>query len=323
MACVVRPVAAAPVGETRVANWKDDRTGVFLLMFDDGWPSHWQVAIPELEQRGLIATFYICPGKGEYKVYAQKWEGDYAASGMVYGNHTMTHRGVSDLENAREEIFDCSKTIRMAQPGLENRLVSFAQPGGVGGNWHITDEELAQLLKEDRLINRPPFQGHGAMYHVKTLPDMTAMVDKAIANKGMEYLIIHGVERLNATYQDMWAMSQDELFFPLLDYLKQKSDAGELWVTDHISQHKYETERGSARVEVVSATPEAIRLKLTSAADPELYDLPLTLLTQVPADWKSAAIRQGETRATVAVKDGLAKYDARPGATEIELTKAP
>jgi hypothetical protein len=139
----------------------------------------------------------------------------------------------------------------------------------------------------------------------------------------MEYLIIHGVERLNATYQDMWAMSQDELFFPLLDYLKQKSDSGELWVTDHISQHKYETERGTARVEVVSATPEAIRLKLTSAADPELYDLPLTLLTQVPADWKSAAVRQGETRATVAVKDGLAKYDARPGATEIELTKAP
>ena len=322
LACTLRPLAAAPLGETRVANWKDDRTGVFLLMFDDSWPSHWQVAIPELEQRGLIATFYICPGKGEYKVFAQKWEGDYAASGMVYGNHTMTHKGVSDLENAREEILGCTKIIREIQPGGENRLVSFAQPGGVGGNWHITDEELAQLLKEDHLISRPPFQGHGARYHLKTLPEMTGLADKAIASKGMEYLIIHGVERLNATYQDMWAMSQEELFFPLLDYLKQKSDAGDLWVTDHISQHKYETERGSAQVQTVAATPAAIQLKLTSAADPALYDQPLTLLTQVPADWKNAAIRQGNVNTTVAVKDGLARYDALPGSEEIQLTKA-
>lgn len=322
LTCTLRPLAAASPGETRVANWKDDRTGVFLLMFDDSWPSQWQVAIPELEQRGLIATFYICPGKGEYKVFAQKWEGDYAASGMVYGNHTMTHKGVSDLENAREEILGCTKIIREIQPGSETRLVSFAQPGGVGGNWHITDEELAQLLKEDHLISRPPFQGHGAMYHLKTLPEMTALADKAVTSKGMEYLIIHGVERLNANYQDMWAMSQEELFFPLLDYLKQKSDAGELWVTDHISQHKYETERGSAQVQTVAATPASIRLKLTSAADPELYDQPLTLLTQVPADWKNAAIRQGDVHTTVAVKDGLARYDALPGDKEIELTRA-
>lgn len=322
LTCALRPLAAAPLGETRVANWKDDRTGVFLLMFDDSWPSHWQVAIPELQQRGLIATFYICPGKGEYKVYAQKWESEFADSGMVYGNHTMTHKGVSDLENAREEILGCTKIIREIQPGSETRLVSFAQPGGVGGNWNITDEELAQLLKEDHLISRPPFQGHGAMYHLKTLPEMTGLADKAIASKSMEYLIIHGVERLNATYQDMWAMKQEELFFPLLDYLKQKSDAGELWVTDHISQHKYETERGSAKVQTVSTTPAAIRLKLTSAADPELYDQPLTLLTQVPADWKNAAIRQGDVHTTVAVKDGLARYDALPGGPEIELTRA-
>ena len=60
-----KPVA----GETRVARWKDDRTAAFLLMFDDSWPSHWQVAGPELARREMTATFYICPGKGEFAMH--------------------------------------------------------------------------------------------------------------------------------------------------------------------------------------------------------------------------------------------------------------
>jgi hypothetical protein len=320
LAGLLSSLTAAPLGETRVANWKDDKTGVFLLMFDDSWPSHWQVAMPELQHRGLTATFYICPGKGEFKACAQKWEKDFAASGMVYANHTMTHKGVKNLENARQEILECTKIIRTLQPGTENRLVSYGQPGVGPGNWNITEDELAQLLKEDNLISRPPFKGHGAMYHQKTLEEMTALANNAIATKGMDYLVVHGVERLSGNYQDMWALPQDT-FFPLLDFLKEKSDTGELWVTDHISQHQYETERASAQVQTVSATPAAIRIKLTSAADPKYYDLPLTLVTSVPPDWKNASVRQGDGKATVAVKDGQAKYDAIPNGAEIELSK--
>lgn len=315
------PAAAGPLGETRIANWKDDKVGVFLLMFDDSWPSHWQVAIPELQKRGLIATFYICPGKGEYKVCRERWEKDYASSGQVYANHTMTHKGVKDLDDARVEILEATKIIRAIQPGKEKRLVSYGQPGVGEGKWNITEEQLNELLKEDNMISRPPFNGHGAMYHQKTLEEMTALIDKAIATKGMEYLVVHGVERLNASYQDMWALKQ-EMFFPLLDYMKAKSDAGDLWVTDHISQHQYETERASASVQTISATPAAIRLKLSSTADASFYDYPLTLVTQVPVGWKNTSVRQGNVKTTVAVQDGLAKYDAVPGGAEIELTKA-
>ena len=42
---------AETVGTTRIATWQDDRTAAFLLMFDDGWPSHWQVAAPELQKQ--------------------------------------------------------------------------------------------------------------------------------------------------------------------------------------------------------------------------------------------------------------------------------
>ena len=38
-------------GATRVAKWKGDQTAAFLLMFDDSWPSHFQVAAPALAER--------------------------------------------------------------------------------------------------------------------------------------------------------------------------------------------------------------------------------------------------------------------------------
>ncbi len=73
LTCALRPLTAAPLGKPASPTGRTTETGVFLLMFDDSWPSHWQVAIPELQQRGLIANLLPLPGKGEYKVYAQKW----------------------------------------------------------------------------------------------------------------------------------------------------------------------------------------------------------------------------------------------------------
>src|SRR5690606_36114187 len=101
--------AHAAVGDTRVATWKDDRTAAFLLMFDDGWPSHWQVAIPEMAKRGLIGTFYINPAKTEFIKFQAQWDKLMPETGMIYGNHTMTHHGVRDIEHARWEIGECAR----------------------------------------------------------------------------------------------------------------------------------------------------------------------------------------------------------------------
>ena len=93
--------AAAP-GETRVGTWKDDHTAAFLLMFDDSWPSHVQVAVPALAERGMTATFYINPGKGEYRAFSNPWEQSVWRQGMVYGNHTYAHASVTNAAQAEE-----------------------------------------------------------------------------------------------------------------------------------------------------------------------------------------------------------------------------
>lgn len=309
-------------GQTRIAKWKDDKTATFLLMFDDSWPSHWQVAGPELVKRGMIATFYICPAKGEHQKFTKEWEETMLKWGMVFGDHTMTHKGVKNLENAEYEIGDCATYIRKLSPEKPDRLVSYGQPGVAAADWNLPGIQLEALLKKHHLIDRPTFDGHGAVYALQTADQMLALADKAIASKGMEYLVIHGVERItpNWGYQDFWPLKQ-EILFAVLDGLKERRDKGDLWITDHISMHQYETERSTAVVRLLQSTADDFKLELKSQADPKFYDLPITLVTKAPANWQSATVTQGQSKTTVEVNDGEIRFDAVPNGAEIVVKK--
>ncbi len=306
--------AAAAVGDTTVARWKDDKTAAFLIMFDDGWPSHWQVAIPELAKRGMAATYYVVPKKGEYEKFEKTWIEAAKSELVVLGDHTMTHQGVKDLENGDYEIGECANYIRKLTNKPKPELISFAQPGVPEGKWNLTGEQQSSLLKKYKLIDRPTFRDHGAMYHLKTKEEVLALADKAIEKKGMEYLIWHGVERIepNWGYQDMWAMKQDVLL-GIFDGLKERGDQGKLWITDHISQHKYEVQRDAAEVKILRKVDRGIELELKCSADPDLYDAPLTLITEVPAAWKQVTVMQGEKKTPVTAAAGKVMFDAVPG----------
>ena len=65
---------AAEVGETKILKWKDGKTAVFLLAFDDSCPTHLTNVIPELEKRGIVGNFYVVPGKGTLPPKKAQWE---------------------------------------------------------------------------------------------------------------------------------------------------------------------------------------------------------------------------------------------------------
>lgn len=319
-------------GDSQVARWKDNKTAAFLLMFDDSCPSHYQVAIPELLKRGLIATFYVNPGKwrGDKRTIPGPWETTIPGSGMVYGDHTMTHTGVKDATHAEYEIGECQKEIaQIFYPDGKEHLISWGMPGVGPGAWNITKEELNMLLSKYHLIDRPPFNAkHGAVFGLKTSGEMLALADKAIAEKGMEYLIIHGVERRASegdpawSWQDFWALNKD-ILREVLDGVAARGDKGELWVTDHISQHKYQMERDDRpAIRIVKAAPRMLELQMTGTLPPALYDMPLTVLTEVPAGWKGAVVTQGTRRMAVEAANGLVKYDALPNGEPIVIAAA-
>ena len=300
----------ATPGATHVARWKDDKKAAFMLMFDDSAPTHVKYVFPELKRRELIATFYINPGKGEWAAFKNAWEKELPAAGMEFGNHTMTHKGVHDVADAEGEIGKCNDIITQLFPGKSPRLISYGQPGVPKGAWNINDQQLKEILAKDHLIHRPNVDGRFAFIHLKTVDEMVRVMDGALEKGVAECVLFHGV-------------GGDWLTFPLagfkefLDKIVEKRD--KLWITTHIQEHKYETERDSATVSVLESTPAQIRVELKCTADPELYDAPLTLVTQVPATWTKCEITQGSAKTAVSAANGSIKYDALPDGRAITI----
>lgn len=321
---IVGTGAFAAVGDTTVMKWEDGAKACFLLMFDDGWPSAHQVAMPELAKRGLSATYYIVPEKGEYKAYEKVWKEHANDKGVVLGNHTMHHNKVTDYEQAKREVGGVCEYIRSIVTNPVPTLVSWALPGLNPGCWTISNEDFARIMEEYHMIARPDFRGHGAVYHLQTTEDLTKLVDKALAEGGMEYVIFHGLEHKAPwrTWQDFWAMKQD-ICFPFFDALAELQRKGDLWVTDHISYHRYETEFKTARVRAAKGKNRTIVVQLLSDADPRYYDYPLTLETRVPATWKVVRVVQnGRVQIVESGKDRTIRYRAVPGKNPVFLTDA-
>lgn len=301
-------------GATRIAKWKDDKKAALMLFFDDSMPSHVKNVMPELKGRGLVGTFYVNSGSGHYQALKEKWDKEIPALGMEYGNHTYTHKGVRDMAHAEEEFGKCSDAIVAAQNLKRPCLISFGKPGVKQGDWNINDAQLKELLAKHNLIMRTNVNGRFALTHLKTAEDMLKIVDKVIADGGMDCVAFHGVG-------GEWLSISLPIFVTFINGVMERRE--QLWIAGHIAVHKYDTERSSAEVKVLEAGGAQVRLKLSCKADPQLYDMPLTLITQVPASWQKVQVAQGAKSSVVPASNGTIKYDALPGEEAIVLKAAP
>lgn len=312
--------AAAPAGSpdlkqavapaTQILKWKDGKKACFLLAFDDGAPSQLKNAIPELEKRKIVGTFYLVTGNSLYGGLRSKWEAAAKSPSVVVANHTFTHRGANNAGELDPELAKCNEVLYQLHPeARQPRLLAFGKPGGVP--WKVTDGELQAALAKHHLANRPPFAG--PPIHYKSAQEVVAAVDKALAAGEMGHLDFHGVG-------GDWLATPMDWFIALLDKLEAHRD--QLWISDAASWHKYVKEREGAEIRLIEAGKGRIRLALSGKTDPALYDEPLTLSTTVPAGWKRCLVVQGSTRSEVPVRDRVVQYSAIPGGGEISIQPA-
>jgi hypothetical protein len=296
-------------GATRIAKWKDDKKAPFMMMFDDCCPTHVTNVFPELQKRGMTGTYYIVNEKPERKARLEFWEKEAPGDPtVVFANHTVNHKALTDLAQAEQEIAGCNELIYRVSPGKNPRLISYATPGGP--KHEVSEEQLKDVFARQHLILRPPFGGHGGGIHFKTGDDVLAAIDKAVVSGQQEYVIFHGVG-------GDWISFPMPEFVAMLDGLEKRRD--ELWITDHISVHKYESERNATQVETAEASPKKIILTVKNTTDAALYDLPLTFVTKVPAGWKACTVTQDGKATKVAVVNGEAKFEALPVNGSIQL----
>lgn len=304
-------------GATRVAKWKDDKQAAFILMFDDSCQSHVKNAIPELVKRKMVGTFYLNPGSGQHQALKNDWEVLIPKLGQEYANHTFTHKGATSAANLEDELVKCNEAIdriAVAAGGKRPALISFGRPGVAKGAWTVTDQELKDGLAKNHLIMRPNIDGRFAEIHLKTADAMFAIVEKTIAAGGVDCLAFHGVG-------GDWLTIPMPMFLDLLDRMEAVHD--KLWVGGHIAIHSYQIERDGAKVAVEPAGGKSIRLKLTTSADSAVFSEPLTLVTRVPSGWTKCKVSQGPATVTVAVNDGVVRYDALPDGQPVVIQPTP
>lgn len=300
-------------GATRILKWKDGRRAVFMLEFDDSAPTQLEFVIPALRNHGFPGTFYINPGNGPYKNHQSAWEQAAGYPGIELANHTYSHIGAPGLADFEHEVSRANDAIDLLYPQRKRpRLRSWARPGVPDDQWGIGEAEIRSVLARHHLVERPPFCG--PPFTLRTSGEMFALVDAAIAEGEMRHLVFHGVG-------GDWHSTSLNDFLSLLDKLADCS--GDLWLTDPLSWHKYEAERTTATLDVIAATPSALRLSLASSCDPYFYDQPLSLATRVPLSWSCVSISRGKTRIVCQARNGKVCYEAVPGAGEILLQPAP
>ena len=307
----------------RIARWKNDAKSAVSLYYDDGTDSAFEMVAPSLLRRRLSGTFYLCCGwyKGADDPALARW-GALARRHpeIVLGEHTWGHGGGTSREGLADAIARNGALLR-EMSGLPPRaLLSFGRPGGC--EWTVSREEEAAVLAAHGEVLRHDFGpentggpagGHKEV-RMNTLADAVAILDRAEATGGWEALLFHGV-------------GGDWISFPaaaheaLLAEIDRRRADGRLWCGATIAVHKYEAERDAASLAPRPAPDGALAAaELAVGTDPAVYDEPLTLVADVPADRDSVALEEdGAPVRRVPVVDRRVLFDIEPRAAGIVL----
>ena len=293
-------------GTTMVASWKDNKKGAFTLRFDDSMWSHHDHAIPNLIKRGLSGSFFLNPALERYGYGINTWESLASRAGIELCPHTMYHMGASDFDEADYEIGESFRIVWSLNPPDKSKLCPFHRGGGT--TWPGNFIEIVQKNYPIADYSKECISYNGQDNKV----ELINFAKKAMSDEKWHMVLSHGTGP-NLEYLGF----ESSNFEALLDYLVTVKD--KLWIGNIGDIYKYLIERRTASVAVLENNEKVIRLDLTSATDPEYYDYPLTLITDVPGQWQYCHVSQGKLQGIYPVKSGKVMFNALPNNGEIAL----
>ncbi len=259
----------------------------------------------------------------------------YAARGHEFADHTISHPYLSAMDeaNIRYETEKCREDIReqlgprhtlsVECPfGIEDeRVLRFVFPTFPFVRNRANDACIDEILRSDPRrpgpTSKPYIQWQRGALSETPYPLMTSWIDTTVKTRAWLVLVIHGVEGIG------WEPLAKATLEKYFDYIKAREP--EVWVATFQDAYKYIREHVQGTVKEVRAAGR-ISVRLSHALDPRIYDLPLTLRTDVPASWLRIKVEQGSAvRILLAEGMGGGKtvmYRAVPNGPEIHLTSA-
>ncbi|HWB94067.1 MAG TPA: polysaccharide deacetylase family protein [Puia sp.] len=253
-----------------------------------------------------------CP---EYKeAIGSSWD-DFrkdAADGYEIASHSITHATMPGMDEANIR-YELEKSKEEIKDQLGDKYTFSAEvPYG------YEDERVMQIaykiypalrnrmpepfLKEiDRASKMPPHpagkdyvQWQRGPLHKTPLSLMESWVDTACANKDTWLvLVFHGIDSLG------WEWTPIPKLEEYFKYIKARQE--NLWVATFGDATRYMREREHAKINAENKNGTIV-VSLTHSLDPTMYDLPLTLKTYIPRQWKKVTVTQGSAKQQPAVR---------------------
>jgi peptidoglycan/xylan/chitin deacetylase (PgdA/CDA1 family) len=256
-----------------------------------------------------------------------------AAKGYEFASHSITHASMPALDSANI-IYELEKSKAEIQDKLGKQYTFSAEvPYGYENSRvmqyaykiypALRNRMPEPWLKEiDRASTNTPgttdkdyIQWQRGATTKTPLSLMQSWVDTAVTKTNTWLvLVIHGVDGLG--YEAL----QHTLLDTYFTYIKNREN--KLWIATFGDVTKYMRERESAKLQskVHSGT---IQIMLNHPLDKTMYNIPLTLKTYVPANWKKVSILQGKHKQLVtSLKDkngNYIRYQAFPNSSAITL----
>ncbi len=319
---VLSAAAYASPGNSSVATWLDNAKGAYTLTTDDNFGSQVNEIGPALTQRGLVGTFFVNPSdtlaswrryKNQYAVLAEE--------GHELASHTMEHFSVvpnqpanplrvdmcmTSLDQLRE---DC-QNVNAALTALTGKpAYTFAYP------WGIDNAQTHAVLGEYFLSARDVYGQHknssGHFVPNPSSPEnmykLSCFLTASHSSRYWQYEMsdyevaksVYGRYLEDTIDAKGWAIEYFHLlddsvdknaYLEHLDAIAAAQLAGEVWNDTQANVSRYIYSRDAAEITVERVDDNEMLLVIDDHLDDELYNVPLTINTELPTNWSTEVL---------------------------------
>lgn len=313
-AAVPAALAADEAPKARIAHFDGDRAAAISYTFDDNLRDQYTLAVPMLNEVGFKGTFFIIPGPTaetpeqaeKMKLGKRAWGSiswpelkEMAAQGHEIGSHTWSHPNLKNLPPDAVEV-EFGKAVDAIKEHIGKPPLTLAFPFNA---------------------STPAVQAAALKYHVayrayqmgtsekSTVASLNAWADKQVKDKKWGVVMTHAIANGYA------ALSDPEILRAHFKYVK--AHEGEIWVDAFANVARYEKERDTAKL-TVTQKADRITCTLSDTLDPQIYNVPLTIIIDAKGVTSAAAARGNQTL-PVRISNGAIYLQAAPSDLPIEI----
>jgi peptidoglycan/xylan/chitin deacetylase (PgdA/CDA1 family) len=324
-----------------VAPWYGFSPAACSLTFDDGTKDQYALAYPELENRGIEATFFLITRfrkRGYWKdggirrsLFGWDEARELHNAGHEIGAHSMTHPDLTKVKTrARWEIAGAFSRLKKEIPAIEE--TTFAWP-----YWR-SDEECREAAADYYLAARAgsvtvenyksrPADRRVDLFRVDSLPmrgdqfhePWRTRSEAVLDDAGWLVLCFHGIDdgRIDTKWLGWDPMTLSQ-FKETLDWVQGRG----FWIAPFGTVTRYIRERDRAVLSLLHVEGGRFVFSLEDGLDDGIFSHPLTLKLALPVVWRRLRISQHRRELPYTVSpDGALLFDALPDGTSVYIER--